>query len=288
MPYRSMNLVVNQPAILLISLLLPAILFGESAQAQPSSIKSQSIFAPYQPEPKFAPAIKTPPQPKVAPGDRENSPNIQARPGQAPSQNPNQSTNQSTNQAPNQATNQTPSQATDPASDQVPFTTTPDGVPALNIVPTVERPPIPPPPDAAPLRPNGNGIARPAQAWRVKAFQLFKQKLDANTTIALVLNANYNNVLLSLRQAVEDAGLTVSSVSSSSGHMLITSDNEKAIVALRQALPDAKANSASEARTEMRILCESRNKSLTTGRMKEILNKLQSKFGDMKTDAETL
>lgn len=271
MPYRSTNLVVNQPAILLISLLLPTILFGESAQAQPSSVKNQSVFAPYQPEPKFAPAIKTQPQPKVAPGDRENSPN-------------------------NQATNQSPNQAADPANDQVPFTTAPDGVPALNIVPTVERPPIPPPPDAAPLRPNGNGIARPAQAWRVKAFQLFKQKLDPNTTLALVLNANYNNVLLSLRQAVEDVGLNVSSVSSSSGHMLITTNNEKAIVALRQALPDAKsdmrseakADSRPEAKTEVRILCESRNKSLTTGRMKEILNKLQSKFGDIKTDAETL
>jgi hypothetical protein len=283
---------VNQPAILLISLLLPTILFGESAQAQPSSVKSQSVFAPYQPEPKFAPAIKTLPQPKVAPGDRENSPNIEARPGQAPSQNPNRTPNQN----PNQATNQSPSQSADPANDQVPFTTTPDGVPALNIVPTVERPPIPPPPDAAPLRPNGNGIARPAQAWRVKAFQLFKQKLDPNTTLALVLNANYNNVLLSLRQAVEDVGLTVSSVSSSSGHMLITTNNEKAIVALRQALPDAKSDMRSEAKadarpeakTEVRILCESRNKSLTTGRMKEILNKLQSKFGDIKTDAETL
>lgn len=286
MPYRSTNIAVNQPAFLLISLLLPTILLGESAQAQPSPlIKGQSVFAPYQPEAKFAPAIRAQPQPIVAPSDRGSSANIEERPGQTSGQSPNLSPALS------------PNQAAEPANDQVqvPFTATPDGVPALNIVPTVERPPIPPPPDAAPLRPNGNGIARPAQAWRVKAFQLFKQKLDP-TTIAIVLNANYNNVLLSLRQAVEEVGLTVSSISTSSGHMLITTNNEKAIVALRQALPDtksdmrteAKADAKPEAKTEVRVLCESRNKSLTTGRMKEILNKLQSKFGDMKSDAETL
>jgi hypothetical protein len=132
-----------------------------------------------------------------------------------------------------------------------------------------------------------------------------------------VLNANYNNALQALRQAFEDEGLTVSGLSANSGHMLITltyngnssldsnggdttSRSEKAIVALRPALAEAKAGATSvpksaakteasaEPKTELRVLCESRNKRLTCMRMKEILNKVQSKFGDIKTDAETL
>lgn len=83
-----------------------------------------------------------------------------------------------------------------------------------------------------------------------------------------------------------------------------TSRSEKAIVALRPALAEAKAGATSvpksaakteakteasaEPKTELRVLCESRNKRLTCLRMKEILNKVQNKFGDIKTDAETL
>ncbi|MBX9724210.1 MAG: hypothetical protein K2X81_22570, partial [Candidatus Obscuribacterales bacterium] len=132
---------------------------------------------------------------------------------------------------------------------------------------------------------------------------------------------NYNNALQALRQAFEDEGLTVSGLSANSGHMLITlnsngnssldsnggdttSRSEKAIVALRPALAEAKAGATSvpkteaktdskteaktEPKTELRVMCESRNKRLTCLRMKEILNKVQNKFGDIKTDAETL
>ncbi len=307
----SMNIAVKQPTFLLISLFISVVPFMESAQSQTAPlIKGRSAFAPYQPEPKFAPAI----------GGRASNQTSDQASGQFSQQPANQFSDQGSEQASDQTTGQT----AQPESNSEPFTVTPDGTPALNIVPTVDRPPIPPPPNAAPLRPSGNGVAQPAQAWRVKAFQLFKQKLDPNTTIALVLNANYNNALQALRQAFEDEGLTVSGLSANSGHMLVTLNNngnssldsnggdttsrEKAIVALRPALAEAKAGGTSspktetkteakteakaepktEPKTELRIMCESRNKRLTCLRMKEILNKVQNKFGDIKTDAETL
>ena len=305
----SLNIAVKQPTLLLISLFIAVFPFMESAQSQTAPlIKGRSAFAPYQPEPKFAPVID---------GRAANQTS-----GQTSGQFSQQPTNQFSDQGPDQAKDQTTGQAAQPEPNSEPFTVTPDGTPALNIVPTVDRPPIPPPPNAAPLRPSGNGVARPAQAWRVKAFQLFRQKLDPNTTIALVLNANYNNALQALRQAFEDEGLSVSGLSTNSGHMLITlnstasssldsngsdsntSRNEKAIIALRPALTEAKVGGNTgtkavtkaegkaelklEPKTELRVMCESRNKRLTCLRMKEILNKVQSKFGDIKTDAETL
>ena len=308
----SMNIAVKQPSFLLISLFISVFPFMESAQSQTAPlIKGRSAFAPYQPEPKFAPTI----------GGRASNQSSDQTSGQssdqASGQFSQQPTNQFSDQGSDQGSDQTTGKGAQPETTSEPFTVTPDGTPALNIVPTVDRPPIPPPPNAAPLRPSGNGVARPAQAWRVKAFQLFKQKLDPNTTIALVLNANYNNALQALRQAFEDEGLTVSGLSANSGHMLITltyngnssldsngadttSRSEKAIVALRPALAEAKAGATSvpksaakteasaEPKTELRVLCESRNKRLTCLRMKEILNKVQNKFGDIKTDAETL
>lgn len=312
----SMNIAVKQPSFLLISLFISVFPFMESAQSQTAPlIKGRSAFAPYQPEPKFAPAI----------GGRASNQATNQNSGQTSDQASGQFSQQPANQFSDQGSDQTGDQTTgkgaQPETNSEPFTVTPDGTPALNIVPTVERPPIPPPPNAAPLRPSGNGVAQPAQAWRVKAFQLFKQKLDPNTTIALVLNANYNNALQALRQAFEDEGLTVSGLSANSGHMLITlnsngnssldsnggdttSRSEKAIVALRPALAEPKAGATSvpkteaktdskteaktEPKTELRVMCESRNKRLTCLRMKEILNKVQNKFGDIKTDAETL
>lgn len=296
-----MNIAVKQPTFLLISLFISVFPFMESAQSQTAPlVKGRSAFAPYQPEPKFAPAI----------GGRASNQTANQTSSQTSDQ-----TSQFSDPVSDQDSDQTTGKGARPETNSEPFTVTPDGTPALNIVPTVDRPPIPPPPNAAPLRPSGNGVTQPAQAWRVKAFQLFKQKLDPNTTIALVLNANYNNALQALRQAFEDEGLTVSGLSANSGHMLITLNNngnssldsnggdttsrsEKAIVALRPALADAKAKTEpksdskkeaqAEAKTELRVLCESRNKRLTGLRMKEILNKVQNKFGDIKTDAETL
>ncbi len=309
MPKISINIAVKQPALLLLSLVIPAILFMESAQSQSApQLKGRSAFAPYQPEPKFAPARGQ----TQATSAFENKEDTNGQPSEP-----------TENQQSNQPNNQSNSQSNNEGNGQEPFSVTPDGIPALNIVPTIDRPPIPPPPNAAPLRPSGSGIVRPAQAWRVKAFQLFKQKLDPKTTIVLVLNANYDNALLALRQAFEDNGLTVSGVSSSAGHMLVTlnssnsssinssngtestsSRSERAIVALRPALPDAskettngatndtarvaKSDKRPEAKTELRVQCESRNRSLTALRLREILNTLQNKFGDIKTDAETL
>src|SRR3990167_4973123 len=58
MPQMSMNKAVKQSALLLFtSLFITALLFMESAQSQTAPlIKGRSVFAPYQPEPKFAPA----------------------------------------------------------------------------------------------------------------------------------------------------------------------------------------------------------------------------------------
>jgi hypothetical protein len=293
MPQISINKAVKQPALLLFtSLFVSAFLFIENAQCQTApQIKGRSVFAPYQPEPKFAPARGEQSQSTNTLNDKEDTSGQFSQPIENPTR--------------DQPNNQTKVQA--------PFSANPDGTPALNIVPTIERPPIPPPPDTTPLRPSGNGIVRPAQAWRVKAFQLFKQKVDPNNTVSVLLNANYNSALLALRQTFEDEGLIVSGISASAGHMLITLTtnninsekvSEKAIVALRPALPEAsreptkeaikegskltKSDRSSEAKTELRAMCESRNKSLTCQRMKGILNKLQSKFGDIKTDAETL
>jgi hypothetical protein len=53
----SMNIAVKQPSFLLISLFISVFPFMESAQSQTAPlIKGRSAFAPYQPEPKFAPA----------------------------------------------------------------------------------------------------------------------------------------------------------------------------------------------------------------------------------------
>lgn len=285
-------------------------IYAGSAQAQSPAPEDSGNrrFAPYQPAPKFAPARAN--QINQAPtATRTASP--AAAPTLAPTVsttrlkrvdlNPNaqvQDTSSAdsadlntpldpsaalpTNNLPtnNLAPNNLPT--TDNAE---PFIVSPDATPALNIVPTPDRPPIPSPPNVPPLTPVGNGIARPSQAWRVKAHQLFKQKLDA-TTFALDLNATYPVAIEELRRMIEDQGLTVSEFSPSSGHILITLNDsssnrtEKSILAMR--------TGTSDSTTELRVLCESRNRSLTPARMKDILARLQNKFGDMKTEADSL
>lgn len=177
----------------------------------------------------------------------------------------------------------------DQAKSDSSFSVTPDGIPALNIVPAVERPPLPPPPATAALRPNGNGQPSPPQAWRAKAHQLFKQKLEANI-IAVNFSAPYESAMSALRQAASDEGLTVTGFSQTSGHMLITySDSaagatkaEKVIIAMRPIL-EGQTNG-----TEARISCETRNRNLTAARMKEIVTRLENNFGVARKDANQL
>jgi hypothetical protein len=45
---------------------------------------------------------------------------------------------------------------------------------------------------------------------------------------------------------------------------------------------------ASRNQTEVRVQCDSRNRTLTLTRMREILNRLQAGLGDPKTRSETL
>lgn len=196
----------------------------------------------------------------------------------------------------------------DPSEKQNPenesFSVMPDGIPALNIVPAVDRPPIPPPPATAALRPTGSGQVSPPQAWRIKAFQLFKQKPDANIIIT-TFSAPYENAMNSMRQALSDEGLTVAGFSQTSGHMLVTFADinagvsaraEKAIIAMRPAMPAAgefssnvtASNGTSNNATEVRISCENRNRNLTASRMKEIATRLESNFGMARKDANQL
>ncbi len=293
------------------------IIYAGSTQAQSPAPEASGNrrFAPYQPAPKFAPARAnqinqtTPASSTASPTSSPTrlkradlNPNAEVQdtssadsadlntpldPSAAfPTKTLPSSTLTPNTLTPNTLTPHTLPPDTSPTSDNPqPFIVSPDGTPALNIVPTPDRPPIPSPPNVPPLTPMGNGIARPSQAWRVKAHQLFKQKLDA-TTFALDLNAAYPVAIEELRRMVEVQGLTVSGFSPSSGHILITLNDsssnrtEKTILAMR--------TGASDSTTELRVLCESRNRSLTPARMKDILSRLQNKFGAMKTEADSL
>jgi len=276
---------------------LSSFLFMEKAQAQSAAPQASGkrIFTPYEDEPKFVPArpsqiiLETKPSRSSTRLRREElNPNAQA---------PDTASSDSDLQMPLNPDSvalptPNPTLKPTPLPDLVqPFNLSPDGTPALNIVPTPDRPPIPPPAKVPPLTPMGNGIARPPQAWRVKAYQLFKQKPDA-TSFALDLNASYATAVTELRRAVEDAGLTVSGFNPTSGHVLITFSDiasnrtEKSIIALRPGLNQSGGGSANS--TEIRVLCEARNRSLTQARLKEILARMQTKFGDLKADADSL
>lgn len=202
-------------------------------------------------------------------------------------------------------------------SDQ-PFVVSPDGIPALNIIAPSDRPPIPPPPATPIVAPINQILPSPTQSWRVKAFQLFKSaKLDSNTQLAFTLDAAPSQAATGLRQAAEEEGLTVQALALPSGHMLITyadsssSRIEKAIVAMRaktssdqnQGSSSSDSSSAASSRsasmidnnmaagrnqTDVRVQCDSRNRTLTLNRMREILNRLQAGLGDPKTRSETL
>lgn len=199
-----------------------------------------------------------------------------------------------------------------------PFVVSPDGIPALNIIAPSDRPPIPPPPATPVVTPINQIPPSPTQSWRVKAFQLFKSaKLDSNTQLAFTLDTTSNQAATGLRQAAEEEGLIVQALAMPSGHMLITyTENssariEKAIVAMRakissdqtQGSSSSDSQSASISRsgsmidnsmaasrnqTEVRVQCDSRNRTLTLNRMREILNRLQAGLGDPKTRSETL
>jgi pyruvate/2-oxoglutarate dehydrogenase complex dihydrolipoamide acyltransferase (E2) component len=138
----------------------------------------------------------------------------------------------------------------------------------------------------------------------MKAFQLFKQKPDANVIIT-TFSAPYENAMNSMRQALSDEGLTVAGFSQTSGHMLVTFADinagvsaraEKAIIAMRPAMPAAgdfssnasASNGTSNNATEVRISCENRNRNLTASRMKEIATRLESNFGMARKDANQL
>jgi hypothetical protein len=174
-----------------------------------------------------------------------------------------------------------------------------EATPALNIIPTVSRPPLPPPPETpqagqAIILPHNIQPSMP-QAWRIKALQLFKANspLDKNSIVALRIHAGYANAFEAIAKALANSGISVEALSFSSGHMLLSCQNErglldKAIIALRQAAPDSDSSASSG--TDVRVFCDSHNHSLTLAQVKAILGQVDSSVENSKNKpgAETL
>jgi hypothetical protein len=92
--------------------------------------------------------------------------------------------------------------------------------------------------------------------------------------MALHTHTSYSGSFEAIARALKSAGLNLEAVSFSSGHILFSCQNEsgmldKAIIALRQAAPDSDSSASSG--TDVRIFCDSRNRTLTLGQIKNIL-----------------
>jgi hypothetical protein len=184
------------------------------------------------------------------------------------------------------------SQATAPSVNQ-------PGTPALNVMPTITRPPLPPPPETPQTTPaivqQLKAQTSMPQAWRIKALQLFKagNSMDKSSILAMHIQTSYARAFEAITRALADSGLTLEALSFSSGHMLLSSQNDrgqldKAIIALRQSAP-ASTGSAS-CGTEVRVFCDSHNHALTLAQVKAILSQvdLSVQSSKNKAGAETL
>jgi len=206
---------------------------------------------------------------------------------------------------------QMPAQAQDSTMQAVPdatgSTTNSTAAPALNVLPATVRPPVPPPPET----PQQNGFktdrggtllgasaqASMPQAWRLKALQLFKSNnsLDKNSICAVRLQANYDSAFESIRGALDAAGLKMEALSLSSGHILVSRPNERgtsdrAVISLRQAALDSDSLGSASA-TDVRVFCDSRNRSLTLTQIKALLGQVDSSIaadGKDKAGAQNL
>ncbi|MBS2007442.1 MAG: hypothetical protein JST01_10400 [Cyanobacteria bacterium SZAS TMP-1] len=165
--------------------------------------------------------------------------------------------------------------------------------PALNIIPPAARPPVPPPPETPPIKQpllaSGRNQVSVPQAWRIKAQQLFKPNngLDKNSILSYQLQTGYENAFEAVRAGIAAAGLSLEALSLTSGHMLISSPNDRggadrAIITLRQSIK-AEDNSADPDATDVKIFCESRNRALTLSQLKEIMTQVDAGLSDGKT-----
>jgi len=207
---------------------------------------------------------------------------------------------------------QMPAQAQDSTMQSVPnasSTATGPGAsstaaPALNVLPATVRPVVPPPPETPLQNPSSTGTllgaaaqASMPQAWRLKALQLFKSNnsLDKNSICAARLQTTYDSAFESIRGALDAAGLKMEALSLSSGHILISRPNERgtsdrAVISLRQAALDSDSLGSASA-TDVRVYCDSRNRSLTLAQIKALLSQVDSSIaadGKNKAGAQNL
>ena len=167
--------------------------------------------------------------------------------------------------------------------------------PALNVVTPPIRQPLAAPPEtpqdsirgaqSIALQKGAAPVSLP-QSWRLKAVSLFKGgSVDAKNSniMATKLASPYRGAFEAVRKAMVANNLTIEALSLSAGHILISSPNpnanlganasadtatEKAIIALRQ--------SASGDGTEVRVLCEAKNRALTMAVLRPIFDRLSA------------
>jgi hypothetical protein len=167
--------------------------------------------------------------------------------------------------------------------------------PALNVVNPPTRAPLAPPPEtpsdnlqgaqAIAVQKGATPVSLP-QAWRLKAFSLFKAGTASdknNNIISVKLAGPYRSSFEAARKALTDNNLNIDALSLSAGHILISlapndgggggAGVEKAIIAMRQ--------SATDSGTDVRISCETKNRTLTMAMLKQIFDGLSGGSGDL-------
>jgi len=161
----------------------------------------------------------------------------------------------------------------------------PDTPPALNVMAPTARPPIPPPPETPSS--SRSLVVQPSlkasmpQAWRSKALLLFKpnNNLDKNSVFATRLSLSYAKSFNNITKKIAGSGITLEAVSFSSGHILLSCQNDrglldKAIIAMKQ----ASQNDDSGSGTDVKIFCDTRNKSLTMIQLRSILDQVDGSY----------
>ncbi|MBU6451838.1 MAG: hypothetical protein KGS72_08685 [Cyanobacteria bacterium REEB67] len=171
---------------------------------------------------------------------------------------------------------------------------------ALNIQPPATRQPIPPPPETPQagqvltLQKSNLAPSLP-QAWRLKALLLFKpnSNLDKNSIAFMRVASPYRSTFAAIRKILNTNNITIDAWSSSSGHILLSSPNEKggvdrAILALKQGADGG--NNDGNAWTDLRVFCDKNNRALTLAQLKSALSQLDATILDQnsKPDADSL
>jgi hypothetical protein len=133
------------------------------------------------------------------------------------------------------------------------------------------------------------------QAWRLKALMLFKpnSSLDKSSIAFLRVTGSYRKTFAAIRKVLNTSNITIDAWSATSGHMLLSSPNEKggvdrAIVALKQGTDSG--NNDGDAWTDLRVFCDKNNRTLTLTQLKNTLGQLDATISDQnnKPDADSL